>query len=278
VIEVWRTTNGGAHWSREGRLPRDAGKVAYDVLSVRDGERDALLVGTQQGLWLSDDGGKTWLWQQELSSHPAWRLAALEDADGVRVFVSLADPGNELASGIYSSTDLAAWRREAPGAFRVFESFDRGSVLAAPEISFATEGTVYHTVGAATITVPFGTTNAAGAFDGPGPLVAMGADGVLRSEDRGASWSKVADTGGTLAAAPDFDSSGVMLIGGFRTGLLRSSDGGATWREVLADPSSVVPGINELSVTFLSKDAAVATNPPSRYGYPDSGAESQAEP
>ena len=89
---------------------------------------------------------------------------------------------------------------------------------------------------------------------------------------------RVADTGGNLAAGPDFDSSGVILIGGFRTGLFRSSDGGSTWQKVLADPSSVVPGINEVSVTFLYRDAAVATNPPSRYGAPDRSAASIDKP
>ena len=65
----------------------------------------------------------------------------------------------------------------------------------------------------------------------------------------------------SLAAAPDFPASHLVVAGGFRSGIYRSNDAGQTWEQVLVDPSSVVQGSGEVfDVAFLSSDTLIAVN------------------
>jgi hypothetical protein len=245
-------------------------------LSLPGSEGSVLLSGSQQGLWLSEDDGKTWHRHEGLGGQGVQVLSAIEDGGTMRVFASVPGP-SEQGRDLYSSYDLMTWQKEASGSFRLFESFDRRSVLVVDNGILVNQGTVFRAVGQSPVTLPLGPRNVAGVFDGSGPMVANAGGGTYLADEGGASWSHVIDVWGDLAVAPDFDSGGVILIGGWRDGIFRSSDGGATWQEVLADPSSVVPGINELSVTFLSPDAAIAINPPDRY-IRDESAEPGAKP
>lgn len=65
-------------------------------------------------------------------------------------------------------------------------------------------------------------------------LLAGGPDGLARSEDGGSTWQLVDASGGgsihLIAAAPDFEQSGVVLAGTLGAGVLRSEDGGRTWK------------------------------------------------
>ena len=65
---------------------------------------------------------------------------------------------------------------------------------------------------------------------------------------------------GSMAAAPDFPTSNTIVAGGLRSGIYRTTDGGQSWKQVLADPSSIVPGSNEVEVRFLSPRNVVAVN------------------
>ena len=66
---------------------------------------------------------------------------------------------------------------------------------------------------------------------------------------------------GSLAAAPDFPASHVVVAGGFRAGIYRSTDAGRTWEQVVTNPSVIVPGNNEIgAVEFLSPTAVIAVH------------------
>ena len=76
------------------------------------------------------------------------------------------------------------------------------------------------------------------AFDAGGRSLWLGAHtGLFRSEDRGATWTKVSlpvqhDAPDVMAVTPDPRDAGVLYVGTHEAGVLKTTDGGRTWAEV----------------------------------------------
>lgn len=271
-IAVYRTSDGGAHWTEVGRLPETAGTWPYTIATIQlaTASHPSLLVGTRTGLWLSGDQGKTWALVTGLSAGPAWQVAAVDGDRGPKVFVSVVrDPSN---AALYSSSDLTNWIKEADGVFRLSQSADRRSILALSE-SQQHLGRLYLASGEL-VSLPFPTNTmpavrmrgpalrAAGLFNSSTPILVESPDGIHVSSDNGLTWHTTLQVGlASVAVSPDFATSGIAVAGGFRTGIFWSGDWGETWTRVIERPSTIVNGSNEITtVLFLSKTNAVAVN------------------
>ncbi len=269
-IEVYGSDDWGATWGRVGQLPVAAGTWPYDIeaLVLPASKTPGLLVGTPSGLWLSTDRGTTWSQVAGLPAGPAWQVAAAGEESSPVVFVTVV-PGPDEAV-VYSSADLISWKEELQGAFRLSESLGGTSVLAIDETQPA-EGTILGPGERDAVRLP-ATSNlpqdvvlrAAGRFGGTSPVVAESPSGIYVLDANGVTWRKTLDTSlASIALSPDFESSGIGLAGGFRTGIYRTSDGGRTWAHVVADPSAITPCSGEVSsILFLAKSNALAVCEP----------------
>ena len=56
---VWKTTNDGASWTQVGTLPLAAGLPVYDLI-IRPSFADHLYIGTEFGVFVTQDGGTNW--------------------------------------------------------------------------------------------------------------------------------------------------------------------------------------------------------------------------
>lgn len=101
---------------------------------------------------------------------------------------------------------------------------------------------------------------AAGDMAGQAAMILGSADGADRWQQGGERWTLQAPVA-SLAASPEFQRTGVAIAGGFRSGIRRTEDAGQTWRLVVAQPSAIVAGNDEIGVmTFLSPTCVVAAN------------------
>ncbi len=115
---VYRSTNGGASWEpTSGRLalPPESGREIRAVWHVAPGPRDRLdtvYAGIEPAaLFVSEDSGASWVWNEALDAHPTsrtWQAAKgglalhsilLDPRDGRRIYVALS------AGGSYRSED-----------------------------------------------------------------------------------------------------------------------------------------------------------------------------
>lgn len=255
-ISTYQTRDGGRTWALMSELPAAAGEWPFALNAVA-GPSGAvsLLVGTHSGLWISTDR-KTWDQAAGLPQGPKQWLGAVQSNAGYRVFASIT-AGQE--QGLYASTDLAHWTRVASGNYRLSESFDRQTVLATDE-GQSGQALVLSASGQARLQVPGSVLHAAGAFDGSAPMIVHVSSGVSQFSGPTERRSLTVPVA-SLAVARSYASNPIALAGGFRTGLYRTTDGGGSWRQVLADPSQLVPGSGEIvGVKFLSQTFAIAIN------------------
>jgi hypothetical protein len=213
-------------------------------------------VGTWSGLWGSADGGQ-WSLVPGLPEGPKQWLAAAQSETGYRLFVSVT--AGEHA-GVYASVDLVNREKLADVAYRLSESFDHSTVLATNEQQ-ADQALILSVDSQTSMEMAVPVLRAAGDFTGSAPaLVYSPALGVGRGLSEAEGWTLFAAVG-SMAAAPDFSASQVVVAGGFRTGIYRTTDAGRTWQQVVADPSAIAPGNGEISgVEFLSATTVLAVN------------------
>lgn len=254
-IVLYNTQDGGQHWSEVGTLP-DAGTDWPFCLGVagKDSATKALLVGSSSGLWSSSDG-RTWRPAPGFPEGAARWLAVARSGREYRVVVSiLRGDGGEL----YGSRDLSSWERIAEVPYRLSESYDHTLVVASDDLG--SQPLLLSSSSQRPVQLPSGVLRAAGDFEGPFVIFVWPEGRVGRvSAGEDVAWTLDA-LFGSMAAAPDFPTSNTIVAGGFRSGIYRSTDGGQSWKRVLADPSSVVPGTNEVQVRFLSPRNVVAIN------------------
>jgi photosystem II stability/assembly factor-like uncharacterized protein len=63
----------------------------------------------------------------------------------------------------------------------------------------------------------------------------------------------------SVAVSPAYPTERVALAGGFRGGIFRTTDGGKHWERVLAWPSALIPGSDEIyEIVFLSPEKVLA--------------------
>jgi hypothetical protein len=258
-IGVYQTEDGGKTWAFVGNLPDEAGHWPFSVEAIAATSRAThLLVGTWSGLWGSADGSE-WSLVPGLPEGPKQWLAAVQGEGDYRLFVSITYGDDR---GLYASTDLLKWEKLLDVPYRLSESFDRSTVLAASEDQ-ADQALVLSIDSQrdAKMTMTGPVLRAAGDFTGSGAMILYSPPlGVGRRLRQVEAWTLFVPVG-SLAAAPDFPASGLAILGGFRSGIYRTTDGGQTWQQVVANPSAIVPGNNEISaVEFLSPTTVIAVN------------------
>jgi len=256
---VYQTNDGGATWDLVSHLPQQAGDWPFDLLVLGDPSGQvSLLVGTWNGLWISKDG-QNWSLVAGLPQGPAQWLAAVQSREGNRLLVSISSGENR---GLYSSWDLSQWTKVADSVYRLSESFDRQMVLATSE-ERGDQGLVLGLESERTVTLPELVLGAAGDFQGSGPVLlrspASGL-GVEQGIGRAPRWTLSAPMA-SLTASPDFLTSQAAIAGGFRSGIYRTTDGGRDWEQVLAKPSDILQGSDEIyEVAFISPTTVIAVN------------------
>lgn len=259
TIHLYQTRDGGKTWALMSDLPAEAGNRAFSLRAVAEpSDGILLLVGTWSGLWVSR-GGKGWSRASGLPEGPKQWQGVVQSNKGYRVFVSITSGPDR---GLYGSSDLSTWTREAAVPYRLSESYDRQAVLATNEDQRGT-ALLLNAQGRKVIALPGALSehvlDAAGAFDGSAPMLLRGGVGVGRHFKQSATQTELYI--GTLAVPRDFPTSQVAIAGGFRTGIYRSTDGGQTWHSVLSDPSALVEGRGEIgTVEFLSAKSVIAVN------------------
>jgi len=232
---VWKSTDGGATWSP---LP-GFGDRPVTNLFVDPFHPSVVLAGTFGGLWQSEDAGVTW---HNVPGLPAIEALALE-ADPVlpgRIWLGTND------RGVFRSLDAGrTWRtsRQGLAASSMWAvAFD--PVL--PRTLYAVAGnTGVHrsTDGGRTwsrINAGLPKERGSGVLAAtvaphplrPGTLFAGTGEGLFRSPDRGAHWSRILDQPFllVLSVAVDPRKPGTIFAGG--DVLFRTRDGGRTWKRL----------------------------------------------
>ncbi len=232
---VWRSTDDGVKWTNitDQRLPGTSDSIG--AIAVAPSDSKILYVGTGEsdirgdvitgdGVFRSDDGGKT------------WRAAGLADTHTISAIA--VDPGNPDV--VYASSMGHVFK---PNAERgVFKSTDGGrtwnKILYVDDQTGAIDlvmdprdpRTLYAALWQARRT-PW-------ALDDGGP-----GSGLYKTTDGGAHWTEISRNTGyprgvlgrigvsVAASKPDVLYSIVQAKGG---GVLRSDDGGATWKRINA--------------------------------------------
>jgi photosystem II stability/assembly factor-like uncharacterized protein len=270
---VWKTVNGGTTWTPvfEGEGSYSIGAIAMDpknpsTIWVGTGECNSQRsVGYGDGVYRSDDGGKTWRNVGLKTSEHIGRIV-IDPRDSNVVFVAaqgpLWSPGGER--GLYKTTDGGkTWKAVIPGTENTGATevtFDPSN----PDIMYAAtwqRRRHFYTL-----------------IDG-GPESAM-----YRSVDGGNTWTRV--RGGGLPAG-DIGRIGISVspvdtnvvyatveAAGTGSGIFRSNDRGATWEktspniaqamyyaQIVADPKNV-DRIYIPNVVFQVSDDAGRTQRP----------------
>ncbi|MEO0248231.1 MAG: hypothetical protein ABIN58_01570 [candidate division WOR-3 bacterium] len=258
-IAIYQTQDGGETWEWTGRLPQQAGSWPFDLLALPNPSgRPSLFVGTWNGLWTLDPI-QVWSQVDGLPQGPVQWSAAIRSQQGHRILVSIS-AGEDR--GLYSSRDLSRWTKVADKVYRLSESFDRQLVLAVSEEEIG-RGLLLGLESERVVSLPGHVLNAVGDFRGRGLMLfrspASGL-GVSQGIEHPARWTLSVPVA-SLAASPDFLTSQTAVAGGFRSGIFRTTDGGKHWAQVLAMPSDILQGSNEIyEVVFLSPTAVIAVN------------------
>lgn len=256
-IQVYQTMDGGRTWSTLGALPHQAGVWPFSTIAVVDVEENTiLLVGTRTGLWSSADG-YTWSLTPNLPAGAAQWLGSVQSEGGCRVFTSITTGENQ---GIYSSFNLHDWSRLAEGIYRLSESYDKRIVLAVDEQD-PQEAILMDWEGQKPVALPEPAIRAAGDFSNPDSMAIQVPNRGVGQISNGSFHRTLSTSIASLAAAKDYPQSRIALAGGFRTGIFRTNDAGKTWQQVVAYPSAILPGSDEIvGITFLSFTDVVAIN------------------
>ena len=246
---VWKTTDGGAHWTplTDTQPSLAIASIAIDPtnhLTIYAGTGDSYLYG--EGLLKSTDGGTTWTYIASPFAGPFSDNGYF--GGGAHINQIAVDPGNSQivlaavwrfpfsSAGIYKSADGGnTWRQVFPSA-------------PATSIVFSSTGSVAY----AAISDYFGIQQA----------------GIYKSTDAGESWIPVNGSGATqlpltnggsasvgeiqLAMAPSSPTTLYVSIQGLSTfapltpnSIFKSLDGGATWNATTANPFNGHPAGNK---------------------------------
>lgn len=214
-LALWRTIDGGQNWSRAAVFPAEAGPVARGLIVGAFGGADAVLVGTNSGVWVFNIAeGKL---QLLAPSGPILDLALAGDGAAHAIIMQVAAP---LTARHY------VWAGGTAGEWRVvsdelvtrlgrlgssIEAFDPGAGLEAPRW------------------LAFGESGQRG--------LRATSSGIASTGDAGATWELVRPGNPFgLVASPDFDTSGVAIAALFPDLVVRTADAGETWKTVRTMP------------------------------------------
>ena len=256
-IVVYETRDGGKDWSLSSELPASAGYWPYDIALAKDSVgQDLLFVGADSDVW-EQANGKNWGTLSGLPAGPKQWLGTVKADNGYRLFVSITAGSHQ---GLYATDNLSQWNQISKVPLRLSPSYDKKLILATND---AMAGQAWLLSKTESIAYPQAEPFLRSAGDFKGKFVSQSTiQGVGRANAIGkidtANLSFAIDS---LAAAPDFPSSNLLLAGGFRSGIFVSTDGGQNWKVVLDDPAKVIQGNDEIySIEFLSPTTIIAVN------------------
>ena len=240
---VWKTTDGGAHWTplTDTQPSLAIASITIDPTNhniVYAGTGDSYLYG--EGLLKTQDAGNTWQYIASPFAGPFNSSGYF--GGGAHINQIAVDPGNHLI------VLAAVWRFPASSA-GIYRSIDGGNTWTqvfpgapATSITFSSTGSVAY----AAVSYYFGTNLA----------------GIYKSTDFGQNWTPVNGSGATqlpltnggvasvgeiqLAMAPSSPTTLYASIQGLNTfaplspnSVFKSIDGGATWNATATNPFSV---------------------------------------
>ncbi|HVB54703.1 MAG TPA: hypothetical protein VNF24_11010 [Candidatus Acidoferrales bacterium] len=225
---VFRSSNSGLSWKQA-----NLGLKNLDVRAIATGPT-AIVLGTQQGVYVSGDG-------------LAWAAAGLSSLSISAVAIVADTPLGVVAGSDQTAQPDNLYRSLAVGADSGWQSIPGGDPGGAPVFSVAA-GPV----------VKGGTTP---------PLLVGSLKGLYASSDDGGTWQAQTLAGGALwsvnTIAFDPDNPAVIYVGGDNGGssgggLQRTVNGGGAWAPFQQGlPSSEVTGLSALSTTPLTVLASV---------------------
>ena len=259
---VFKTTNGGATWTRTG--PGLPFWLTIEALAVSGGSPAALYAATQGGLYRSLDGGESWI------QLPLWGWAtALVIAPDTTVFAGLS--ANAFPSGVFKSTDGGDTWTPTGLTDGVSALAISGSTLYA-----ATPNGVFTSIGGdtwvqANAGLPSQMTTLAVDPNNPAVAYAGGFDGLFKTTNGGGLWEPspllVAVPIEALAIAPSDPATVFASI--LWGGSVVTNDGGENWRLTYSDSAvaSAIAVHPQIATTayiavFASRDGFVATLSP----------------
>lgn len=225
---IYRSADGGVHWTRAGK--RMGGAITS--LAFNPAVGGEVLAGTGgAGIWVSPDDGATW--HPIVSTRKEWVRAITTSggvfAAGTQKGVLLSANGSTWAPAGLKNVDVSALTIVGGGAQPVIVAGGDGEASGQPLPLFVTEngGATWTSVAASVpgstmvsslLTLP----PASGATS---PTIILGTNGGLfQSTDGGAQWSP--DNGG--GALPPVDISSLAAADGSGQAFYAASDGGAS--------------------------------------------------
>ncbi|MGH7643007.1 MAG: hypothetical protein ACRENX_08360 [Candidatus Dormibacteria bacterium] len=233
---VFRSTNSGVSWKAV-----NTGLKSLDVRTIATGPT-AIVLGTQQGVYVSGDG-------------TAWEQAGLSSLSISAVAITADTPLGVIAGSDETAQQNNLYRSLSVGADSGWQAVPGGDPGGAPVFSMAA-GPV----------VKGGTTP---------PVLVGSLKGLYASADGGNTWQAQTLAGGALwsvnAISFDPNNPTVIYVGGDNGGstgggLQRTVNGGGTWAAFQQGlPSPEVTGLSALSTTPLTVLASV-WNPLRREG------------
>jgi photosystem II stability/assembly factor-like uncharacterized protein len=232
---VWKTTDGGTVWKPifDHEPVASIGAIAVapsdpKVIYVGTGESDIRSdLASGDGVYRSDDGGKTW---QHIGLNDSLQISRIlvdpNDAQTVYVGVLGHPYGPSAERGVYKSTDGGTHWTHVLDKGPDVGIADLAMAAGQPRILFATTWNAHRP--------PWSTYPP---LEGPG-------NGVYRSTDGGEHWTQISghglpdETWGRTGVAVGADGRRVYLTITCKghSGLYRSDDGGDTWQLANKDP------------------------------------------
>lgn len=238
---LFRSTDGGDHWARIAFPAELRARLHAFVEVPKTGDYLVALsdeAGTFSGLFRSTDGGLSWNRVSGLGHMDIWSVAVWP-LDGRIIAAGTAD-------GVFLTRDGGEhWTRISPQSNRELQ----------PVVSLTFDIVDSRVLYAGTPHLPWKTIDGGqhwgaagkGMMDDsdvfslqvdetrPFSVYATACSGIYRSNDRGAGWTKILDTGDassrTYQITQDATSPNILLAG-TANGLLKSTDRGKTWRRL----------------------------------------------
>ncbi len=251
---------------------RLGGTVASLAVSPSFSENNLVLAGTMAGVFLSDDGGKTWKISNEGITSPY--IQALAFAPNVANH-EVAFAG-ALEGGVYRSDNggetwqqLDFWQGAASvTSLAVSPNFaDDGVMLAGTQddgvFKSTNRGRTWNSANFGIMELNIQAVAISPAFQEDQTAFVAGGDGLYRTVDEGRAW-RLVDRGldsmaiQAIAVSPHFAEDRTILIGTEDMGVFKSTDGGTNWQEANGGLDSVSINALCLSPNFATDNLAYA--------------------